>query len=247
MSTSVSKISMNKLNFNSSERRYCVYSLYNNLNGKVYFGITNNYYRRMAEHRGKSRDAQPRQAIHKALRKYGIDNFSFDLLEDKLTVKEAVQKEMRLIALYNTTSKFYGYNLTKGGTQVHARVSGDAHPNKGKKISPHHKFETSKKGRKLSQSHIDFLSRLHSTRVRGEAERKSNSESSKRNWALGKNDSLKKRVTAIDSEGNMIHFESIQKAASTVNIASSSISRACSGKIKHCAGYKWTYTNNILN
>lgn len=51
----------------------------------------------------------------RAIQKYGWDNFQHEILFDGLTKDEAEQKEIELIAFYNSTDPNKGYNITSGG------------------------------------------------------------------------------------------------------------------------------------
>lgn len=52
--------------------------------------------------------------ICKAIKKYGVENFKFELLYSGLTIEEAENKEIELIASKNTRVP-NGYNVAKGG------------------------------------------------------------------------------------------------------------------------------------
>lgn len=58
-----------------------VYSITNNINGKKYVGMTSNIKSRIADHRWEGNNSRSEQLIHKAMRKYGRDNFTFEILE----------------------------------------------------------------------------------------------------------------------------------------------------------------------
>lgn len=107
---------------------YSIYVVTNTINHKLYIGMTNNFPRRCREHILASKRPKPVQAIHRAIAKYGEKHFVFELLERKLTMREAMQKELRLVALYNAKDKRFGYNGRKGGDLVHPRLSGENHP-----------------------------------------------------------------------------------------------------------------------
>lgn len=89
-----------------------IYSITNNINGKLYIGLTieANPYRRWKKHISDSK--KPVYAIHKALNKYGTDNFKFRVLEecDNNKLKE---REIHYIEKFNSFHK--GYNATLGG------------------------------------------------------------------------------------------------------------------------------------
>ena len=54
-------------------------------------------------------------AFYNAIKKYGWDNFSHNILFFNLSANEAANKEKELINFYKTTDKNYGYNIKTGG------------------------------------------------------------------------------------------------------------------------------------
>ena len=95
--------------FKESDIMY-VYRITNKINNKKYIGITNNYKRRFKEHILKKTSS----AIHKAIIKYGEENFIFEIIYTGLSVEESCEKEIELIQKENTLVP-YGYNIAKGG------------------------------------------------------------------------------------------------------------------------------------
>lgn len=89
-----------------------VYKITNKINNKQYIGITNDYERRWKEHQHLTKRYP--SIISKAIKKYGAQNFNFELLEFGLSIKEAEEKEIELISVLNTLTP-NGYNIAKGG------------------------------------------------------------------------------------------------------------------------------------
>lgn len=104
-----------------------IYLLTNLVNGKKYVGQSTDINRRFAEHlRAAQPDRYPQKSerdancpIHKAMAKYGINNFSLTILEDCVR-KELDEKERKWIAKLNTNNNLIGYNLTVGGQKTFA-------------------------------------------------------------------------------------------------------------------------------
>lgn len=79
---------------------------------KVYIGITSQSpEKRWQNGRGYIKNNH----FWNAIQKYGWDNFKHEILYDNLTKEEACQKEIELIALYNSNNREYGYNISLGG------------------------------------------------------------------------------------------------------------------------------------
>jgi group I intron endonuclease len=96
---------------------YTIYKITNIQNGKIYIGFTSNHKTRFYKHVYDSLNLNPKQHIHRALRKYGKEKFTFDILYQSLE-REHTLKTMEpfFINEYNTFKN--GYNMTKGGEGV---------------------------------------------------------------------------------------------------------------------------------
>jgi group I intron endonuclease len=89
-----------------------VYKVTNNLNGKVYIGYTTRTLKqRWAEHSAPSRVTT---VLHKAIKKYGKENFSIEEVFVSSCIKTILDKEKELISQYNSFNSG-GYNATFGG------------------------------------------------------------------------------------------------------------------------------------
>jgi len=95
-----------------------VYLATNLINGKQYIGYTTKTLpERIKTHVHKSRCKLNKHYFYlfkQALRKYGTDNFKWEILEDCFSKEECCKREIFYISKYNTISP-NGYNLTKGG------------------------------------------------------------------------------------------------------------------------------------
>ena len=92
-----------------------IYKIQNLLNNKVYVGQSNDILRRWRDHKNNafnSNDHNYNTHLYRSIRKYGLQNFSFEILEECLT-SELDAREIYWISHYN--SFFEGYNLTMGG------------------------------------------------------------------------------------------------------------------------------------
>ena len=98
---------------------FCIYQYKNRINGHMYIGFTNNFKRRYNEHLTASQNLNHKdhnQPIHKAIKKYGIDNFDFIILENNIpTMEEAKNREQYWIKYYDTYENREHYNETPGG------------------------------------------------------------------------------------------------------------------------------------
>lgn len=86
-----------------------IYLIENKINGKKYVGQSIDIERRWKDHRTRKDDAP----IHLAIQKYGVDNFSFSILQE--CKREELNKlEVFFIEKLGTFGKG-GYNLNRGG------------------------------------------------------------------------------------------------------------------------------------
>lgn len=92
---------------------YTVY-MHTTPNGKRYIGITAQTVERRWQN-GYGYAYGGNDYFFNAIRKYGWDNIKHEILFEGLTKYEAEEKEIELIAKYNTTSREHGYNHETGG------------------------------------------------------------------------------------------------------------------------------------
>ena len=96
---------------------FTVYKITNNINNKCYIGSSIRVDKRWKQHINASKNPNSPQynyPLYKAFRKYGVDNFSFEVLKndfESIIEMESYEKEM--IEQHDATNKNYGYNQTK--------------------------------------------------------------------------------------------------------------------------------------
>jgi len=81
-------------------------------NGKRYFGVTNNFSRRMSEHRGDARRGS-NLLVHAAMRKYGAAVIARQVVVG--TREYILDLEIKAVATYETEKRSNGYNISLGG------------------------------------------------------------------------------------------------------------------------------------
>ncbi len=95
-----------------------IYVYTNKINGHQYVGQTNNLRKRFNGHKSDSFNTKSHSynyPLHAAIRKYGIDQFSFEVLEEVETQQEADEREKYWIKKLRSHISDGGYNITFGG------------------------------------------------------------------------------------------------------------------------------------
>ena len=110
-----------------------IYKITNLINNKIYIGQSIDCQRRWTEHK-RSGHINPTFSksirdynvpIHCAMRKYGIENFQFEIIEECAS-SQLNDKEQYWIKYYQSNNKEKGYNMTAGGQQNFG-LSGENH------------------------------------------------------------------------------------------------------------------------
>ena len=222
------------------ERTYCVYIHTNTINNKKYIGLT----KQPPELRWglNGRNYQNKCPVFWcAIKKYGWDAFSHEIVASNLTKREACDLEVKLIEKYRTQEREHGYNMLAGGDapnitpEIRAKMSKAMMGNKnglGKPCSEEKKKKISdaQKGRKFSEEHRLNISLATKGKTRGpcsEEKRKKISDSHK-----------KKPVICVET-GEI--YPSIQQCARELGIEATYICACCKGRLKAIKGYHFEY------
>ena len=94
-----------------------IYKIENLINSKVYIGQSRYIEDRWNKHKSKpfnSKDTFYNSPFYRAIRKYGLENFCFSIIECCDT-NELNEKEIYWIKYYKSCDKKYGYNINSGG------------------------------------------------------------------------------------------------------------------------------------
>lgn len=220
-----------------------IYKIENNINHMVYIGQSINIENRFTQHKNNKNNYD----IHVALQEFGVNNFSFDVVE--LCEKEQLnEREKYWISYYNCQYP-NGYNKTPGGTGWSPAVEASKikvaqYDLQGNFIK---EFESiSEAERNTAAGHIsDVLDKENSKS--GESLwlslRNRDSFPPKINpWINQCGEKRKRPIYQLDKDtGEIIaEFDSAKDAAEALGLAGSThIVAVLNGRRKTCGGYKW--------
>ena len=210
-----------------------IYKIINDINDKVYVGKTDfSIEKRFKEHcKDAFRDRNEKRPLYAAMRKYGVEHFHIELIEETDNPEE---REIYWIGYFDGYT--HGYNATKGGD--------------GKRLYDHEAIITRLKEHPYPCDVADEfgccrdlvydLSKKHNIQIK--------SKSSKRMKEL-----LSKTISAYTKQGEFVKsFSSTveaaewcynQKKCATLNSGvRSHIGEAANGKRKSAYTYIWKYT-----
>lgn len=227
-------------------KNYTVYRHVNKINNKQYIGITSQNPPSLRWGRNGN-SYNPNTYFGLAIKKYGWDLFSHEILFQGLTKEEACLKEIELIKKYKTNQNQYGYNSTSGGESF--TLSDIARKKKsiamkGNKNSLNipcseekkRKISQAQKGRKFSEEHKKRLSES--------AKKRHVPCSEKKKKQLSDNYPNKKPVICIETG---IVYDSVQQCAKALNLYATNLVKCCKGKINTTKGYHFQYYNSTIN
>lgn len=228
-----------------------IYKITNKINGKSYIGQSTNIAKRWSHHLAVAQNdkySQQQWYIHRAIRKYGKENFIFEVLEE--CPKELLnEREIYWIAKFDTYNN--GYNLTLGGTFCqHLCLKIDQYNLQGEYIQT---FESISEAstildisignivtclKRRTQSAGNYIWRYH-----GEEPPLPYINTVKDNHKWSSN---KKAVDQYTKDGQYITtYSSAHDAARAIGKQNSNhISECCLGKRKTAGGYIWKYSKD---
>jgi len=245
-----------------------IYSITNKINGKQYIGQTVNYERRVIDHKYYSKkEIKYRSAIYDAMKKYGVDNFEFTIIET-CDAEELDVKEQEWIAKLNTLVP-NGYNILNGGK----KLFDENNPFYGKFHTEETKNKISKKNKNRIQSEEEielrkiinsgennpFYGKHHTEETKKliAQKQRENGVYERHSLRMKENNPNKdglvnnKSVFMYDLNGNFIKtFKSVKEAGryciekgyTTAKNPDNTIRDCCKLRIKTAYGFIWKYS-----
>lgn len=205
---------------------YMVYLVTNLVNGKQYVGITNDLHTRWRAHRKATRDG-----LGLAIRKYGVENFTVEVIAKTPSRKRVLELEVEFIKARGTLSP-KGYNLTTGGEAGRVVTEESRRKQSLSKMGK----PSPRKGAVLTEE----TKQLISLSKRGVS---TATEYSKAKWSRDRKGNTYARargVKQIDLKGNLVaEYRSVKSASEITGIHRTAINRTCLGGTKTAGGYVW--------
>lgn len=215
-----------------------IYSIQNKINNKRYIGQSNNIYERWNRHKALYDNC----AIHRALQKYGIENFDFSILE-LCSENELDDKEIYWINYYNSYKD--GYNETSGGKRpIHTVCN---HPIKmydlqGKYIKEFPSISAAARELQCEPSFINAVILHRRPTAKGYQFKLKEDNTIIAPFVKKKSGPKGKTVIQYDLNDNIIQeYISASEAARQLGLQAQNISGVCRGIKQTCGGYKWKY------
>lgn len=228
------------------EKEYVIYKATNNINGKIYVGKTYNLEKRKREH---IYDIDNKLPFHRALKKYGIDKFTWEVIDNAVTNEEAMEKEVYWIKKLNTcihSKNSNGYNITLGGE---GGVSWNSRP------IVQYTLEGDYVDEYISCSQASLITGIGRHNI-GDCLNKKTKQSGNYQWFYKdeinynvpkkfiNTRGLDKKIPVIqlDLDGNYVNeYSSIKLASEKCGIRRTTISGCLSEKTRRAGGFQWIY------
>ena len=228
---------------------YYIYKFTNKINNMNYIGQSVNPEKRKMEHLyGRRKGKIP--YFDKVLKKYGLENFDFDIIDSANSQKEIDKLEKEYIIKYNSLTP-NGYNILKGGREQRGAWN-------SKPIDEYDLFGNYINSYESAGYYQNFINKDYDTRMirRSCSEHKHYKErifrfkGDEKPKPYQKPKSKKcKKIYQFDINGKLINeFNSIIEASERTNTSRTSIIGCLKGYYKKANNSFWSYNNiKIIN
>lgn len=221
-----------------ADKKYIVYK-YTSPSGKIYIGQTSQTIKGRAGINGQKYWDSP--LFYNAIKKYGYENFSSEILYTDLTLEEANYWESYYIEKFHSNNRQYGYNLTSGGSEQYIISDSTKEKMRQSHLGLKHTEEAKKKigdahrGKVLSE---ETKNKMSKTRI----ERKIPAP------MLGKTLSQEAKEKIGRKNGHQVYCEetktiyfSAAEAGRQLNVSPTHVRRCCRKECKSAKGYHFCY------
>lgn len=211
-----------------------IYKITNKTNGKVYIGQSIDIKKRWKQHINEAKSSRQNTYLYNAMRKYGIDNFSFEIIEE-CDIKSLNEREIYWIKFYNSFEG-EGYNMTPGGSDPI-------------KVNTQELYNLWDKGLSVGEIVNYYQGTLSASTIKNYLycyKKWTKEESKKREGRIKSKTPLQKEGTVIkqyDIFGTFIKNwdTSLHEIERELKIPHNSISKVLCGKLLQSHGFQWKY------
>lgn len=194
-----------------------IYKITNKINGKSYIGQSVHIQKRWEQHISLSKNTDNDTPLYRAIRKYGVNNFDFSVIEECLE-EDLNNREIYWINFYNTYEDGYNASLGGGGLRKYNPQEVLAMYNQN--------FNINQTAKNLKMSYYTVRDILHNYEIFGKEEIKP--------------------VEKIDPKSLKVikTYPSLGDAALDNNCSYTAIVNAASGKTNNCQGFFWRFVGD---
>ena len=198
-----------------------IYGWYCTVTDKWYIGQTVNPEGRFNCHIDRAINKKDKTYFYNSIRKYGLENFVYCVLEENVLRENLNMREMDLIEYYD--SFYCGYNMTAGGNQT---IFSE---------------EFKEKMSEANKGRIPWNKGKHGIYSEETLKKLSESLKGKPSWQKGKPSYNRKPVSKYDLNGNFIKKYNCITDALKENPKAGHIGEVCNGYRKQTGGFIWKY------
>lgn len=215
-----------------------IYKITNQLTQEVYIGQSKNIEHRIAQHKAASKRLNETALLYRKIREYGIENFSFDVIEE-CNVDKLDEREIYWISYYNSYEK--GYNMTRGGQGDNTASYIDVQKvyslwDEGKTIGQI--TEITKYSRQVIRNYLSTYPNYSPS----ESRKRSGCLSAMSSKNLEKRASSYKKICRYTLDGEYLDtWNSCKEILRELNINNQSVMKCCQKKFQSAGGFKWAF------
>lgn len=235
-----------------------IYKATNLINGKVYVGLTTTKLEeRIYKHNWRAMNISDNIPFTNAIRKYGVENFDWCIIDQADSKDELEEKEKFWIeSLRSHYTHGNGYNATYGGSSF---GKGEQHPNFGREVSDETRNkirESHLKNKKLvGKKKSEEAKKKMSEAKKGKYTKENNpmygvkmSEESRNKMSdsrKGNTNAVSRAVIQLTLDGEFVaEHRSIKAGAEAVGGNGANVAKCCRGERKKHKGFKWVFKDD---
>lgn len=233
--------------------KFLIYKATNLLNDKIYIGQTSRKLKeRISGHKHSAFTENSSLKFHKAIRKYGLDSFKWEIIDNAETQDEIHKKEIYWISYYDSFNN--GYNMTIGGEGTKGCSEGINNPRcqsvvkldlEGNLIDKYPYISSALES--INQHDISHIVKCCKGKINMAYGYRWMYEDDYMKL-LNNEIKLKKlkqtKVIQTDLEGNFLNeYSSLKEGADTIDGNRIGIGKCCRGIQESYKGFKWYYSD----